>query len=355
MFVLCFMLPDDSIFDLSQASPQTSPGHVRRPAGSPVVTAAAGRTRSPATRSHHPAPPIPPIDPFEFQLSEEQAAVAPLDSTPPPSRARARRSSTADAAPAPLAPPPIPAPAAAAATGASPMRGGQLPMRRAALARKSYRELETQADEDEEMRLSSRHASSDEESQPESSRVATSREPRTPSARGKARDAPSSTASTSASASNRKKRYPARDLHPDACAVCGEVTEEEAVVRCVQCGVQVHSELCYGPPTKSLSAEERANWHCDRCSPRMGKKDVECCVCPNTDDQAFKKTDHGKWIHASCASWSQGKHIERRRVSPALFISRPLTLHGFFFLLFFSPLVQFRRLAFAIPLCVIWL
>lgn len=114
---------------------------------------------------------------------------------------------------------------------------------------------------------------------------------------------PPSPSSVSPPASAYKKTYPPVAIPPDACEVCGEDTEEEAVVTCRLCKVRVHSQLCYGPVGRVMTDADRAEWYCDRCSPTKGTKDVSCCVCPNTEDRAFKKTDKGQWIHASCAQW----------------------------------------------------
>jgi len=119
---------------------------------------------------------------------------------------------------------------------------------------------------------------------------------------------PSATTARDGSSAVKQKKckgYPETELPADACMVCCAVSEEEAVVTCRLCKVRVHSQLCYGSTTHEISEAERANWHCDRCSESMGTKQVTCCVCPNTEDQAFKKTDQGTWIHASCAQWSQ--------------------------------------------------
>jgi len=110
------------------------------------------------------------------------------------------------------------------------------------------------------------------------------------------------------SATKALKGYPIAALESGTCAVCCAHSDEEATVTCQYCAVSVHVALCYGNTTHTLTAAERAAWHCDRCSEATGVRQVTCCMCPNTDDQAFKKTNDGRWIHASCAMWSRFMH-----------------------------------------------
>lgn len=116
------------------------------------------------------------------------------------------------------------------------------------------------------------------------------------------------------SAKKPRKGYPIKELPAGTCAVCCQHSEEEETVTCKLCKVSVHRQLCYGPLFGGeLDAKARSEWYCDRCSPSMGTKAVSCALCPNLDDQAFKKTDQGTWVHASCALWSQylrTKHAE---------------------------------------------
>lgn len=59
-----------------------------------------------------------------------------------------------------------------------------------------------------------------------------------------------------------------------------------------------HSQVCYG-----IQEIPEGEWYCERCSKAGIKKNVSCVACPNTQDQAFKPTTDGKWIHVACALW----------------------------------------------------
>ena len=175
------------------------------------------------------------------------------------------------------------------------------PARAAVLQRRSYKEAETQPEESYSTQNDTQNDDGDTDmvDQPLALHTPTATPRRQkPTAGGSGEDAP-------LSAYKQLKDYSPIEIPVDACAVCGGVSEDDPVVQCRLCKVQVHSELCYGPAIP-LTTGQRANWYCDRCSESMGTKHVTCCVCPNTDDQAFKRTDTGEWIHASCATWLTG-------------------------------------------------
>jgi hypothetical protein len=59
--------------------------------------------------------------------------------------------------------------------------------------------------------------------------------------------------------------------------------------------------LCVHQGCYAIETIPEGEWFCEPCSENVNN--VRCCVCPNEDDKAFKKTAEGTWIHLNCALW----------------------------------------------------
>ena len=318
--------PEEGIFDMSQSSSaaamQPSPQRITRARSAESVgsmdeaaaaaAAAATPTRrhssakhstpataaaassAPATRStpasaskaaassHSSHPPPAPYDPFAFHSSETQRSSPPRD------------------APAAIS---IPT-RAAAAQFSTPTRSGRAP-------RKNYKEQSQESLDDRASDDASEGDSAsdgDNESGSDEDQMDADVSMLHSSAAAASSDVSMLTTTPGSSAKKPRKGYPIKDLPAGTCAVCCQHSEEEETVSCKLCKVSVHRQLCYGPLfAGELDEKARNEWYCDRCSPSMGTKVVSCALCPNLDDQAFKKTDQGTWVHASCALWGQSR------------------------------------------------
>jgi hypothetical protein len=336
--------PDESLLELSQVSaPTPSPGRriTRRTASDTSSRGGGGMMESDAAA----AAPSTPVrrhsssgtaaagasaqrrahmyDPFAFHATETQVSSGgsgdkrPAASSAAASLAPANRSAAHPFSPAAAA-------AAIPSAATTPRRST-----RSSSPRKSYREVEgtasasvsqeedeLQRQEEEIVRMqlqsqSEREEDEEDEQEGDESEREESDEDEEPAAGTAANalvavsSAPSSASRPQPMAYKQLKGYPIVELSPGTCHVCCQHSEEEATVTCRLCKVSVHAQLCYAHTMHTLTAEERGRWTCDRCSDAQGTKQVSCAVCPNTDDQAFKKTDDGRWVHASCAMWSQ--------------------------------------------------
>jgi NuA3 HAT complex component NTO1 len=61
------------------------------------------------------------------------------------------------------------------------------------------------------------------------------------------------------------------------------------------------SELCVHQSCYGVEIVPEGEWYCEPCA--ESANGVHCCVCPNEEDGAFKKTTEGSWIHLNCALW----------------------------------------------------
>eukprot|EP01083_Nonionella_stella_P044278 119274_1 len=93
----------------------------------------------------------------------------------------------------------------------------------------------------------------------------------------------------------------------EICSVCRnelDVADDDTVFFCDICNMGIHP-ICYGILPEEVANIKANPWSCHRCT-KIGAKNVECSLCPNTDDQAFTDTDDGKWIHVSCSLYIPG-------------------------------------------------
>jgi hypothetical protein len=107
---------------------------------------------------------------------------------------------------------------------------------------------------------------------------------------------------------------PGKQVPSDSCAIClgSDGEEGDELVFCDNCGkkdlficacfnVHLSLDLCVHQTCYGIEFLPDGNWFCEPCSEKIEK--VVCCVCPNTQDMAFKKTTDGQWIHVNCALW----------------------------------------------------
>jgi len=99
----------------------------------------------------------------------------------------------------------------------------------------------------------------------------------------------------------------------DVCAVCCEPDgdEDDQIILCDGCDVAVH-QICYG-----VSVVPQGSWFCDKCTAVGPTPSVECVLCPNQHDKAYKPTTDGRWVHTSCALWHTGpQFVDSEKRSP---------------------------------------